>query len=182
MVENCEIFYTPPVYLPLQRMTPSNVWCLMIKMFDRMIGLPRAEKLWRYVSLFRYNTGNSPNVMDRHTELLCQYRAGLRCDVQITVQYMVNCVREPVRRCSCSACRWEVQFVGFCDTEQTDYISKWGEFCCMLSKFAQNFLTTQKLLKCLGIPNWESRLPQFPEIPDREFPMTLSWMTSVIQM
>jgi len=48
---------------------------------------------------------------------------------------MVN-VRGPVRRCSCSACRWEVHFVGLCDT---DYINKWGEFCRILSKFLQFF-------------------------------------------
>jgi len=53
------------------------------------------------------------------------------------------------------------------------YRSKWGKFCCILSKFCTQFFTNQKPLKFLGIVDWELRLPHFPRIPDWEFPMAL---------
>jgi len=44
--------------------------------------------------------------------------------------------------------------------------ANYANFAVFCQNFAQHFLTNQKLLKFLEIPNRELRLPQFPGIPD----------------
>jgi len=119
------------------------------------------KKLWRCVKQTQ---------MDRQTELLYQLSMLTRNKNQTSkntnITQDITIVQwESLVAMACPAVRPCTFFV------VSDYRSKWGEFCSILSKFRTKIFNKPEVFK---IPNWELRLPHFPRIPDREFSMALA--------